>query len=268
MIPTFSVSSCRIWQATSLQTLRNFITMGCMKIATSLDYVGTIANSAALLHQEGAREVYACCTHAVFRYGSVTQFVALTKCLSGIFQLMAGPLWNILEFLEGSIAWYITLYLLHGEVKRFFFELLRIFFLCSSSLSLPCMHSNKHKVATSIWLVTLVLACAGLEQHVFGHNFVFWRLCYCIHVDKNLTVLCSTGGQPSSHWEAIRRTFPWGDHNQHCPGEGGKLLPTADRLISSQPSWRNHLACPRRLLCQQYFSIMMKIRITLIRIFF
>ena len=33
----------------------------------SLDSLGTIANSAALLHQEGAREVYACCTHAVFR---------------------------------------------------------------------------------------------------------------------------------------------------------------------------------------------------------
>jgi phosphoribosylpyrophosphate synthetase len=32
------------------------------------DTAGTIANSAALLHQEGAREVYACCTHAVFRY--------------------------------------------------------------------------------------------------------------------------------------------------------------------------------------------------------
>lgn len=30
--------------------------------------IGTIAKGAALLHQEGAREVYACCTHAVFRY--------------------------------------------------------------------------------------------------------------------------------------------------------------------------------------------------------
>jgi len=29
---------------------------------------GTIAKGAALLHEEGAREVYACCTHAVFRY--------------------------------------------------------------------------------------------------------------------------------------------------------------------------------------------------------
>lgn len=29
---------------------------------------GTISKGAALLHQEGAREVYACCTHAVFRY--------------------------------------------------------------------------------------------------------------------------------------------------------------------------------------------------------
>jgi ribose-phosphate pyrophosphokinase len=31
-----------------------------------IDTAGTITNSAALLHEEGAREVYACCTHAVF----------------------------------------------------------------------------------------------------------------------------------------------------------------------------------------------------------
>ncbi|CAI9103404.1 OLC1v1001873C1 [Oldenlandia corymbosa var. corymbosa] len=33
-----------------------------------IDTAGTITKGAALLHQEGAREVYACCTHAVFRY--------------------------------------------------------------------------------------------------------------------------------------------------------------------------------------------------------
>ena len=33
-----------------------------------LGFTGTIAKGAALLHQEGAREVYACSTHAVFRY--------------------------------------------------------------------------------------------------------------------------------------------------------------------------------------------------------
>ncbi|KAL2573649.1 hypothetical protein GLYMA_17G153200v4 [Glycine max] len=31
-----------------------------------IDTAGTIAEGAALLHEEGAREVYACCTHAVF----------------------------------------------------------------------------------------------------------------------------------------------------------------------------------------------------------
>ncbi|XP_022718079.1 ribose-phosphate pyrophosphokinase 1-like [Durio zibethinus] len=31
-----------------------------------IDTAGTIAKGAALLHQEGAKEVYACCTHAVF----------------------------------------------------------------------------------------------------------------------------------------------------------------------------------------------------------
>lgn len=34
---------------------------------SALLYLGTIAKGAALLHQEGAREVYACSTHAVFR---------------------------------------------------------------------------------------------------------------------------------------------------------------------------------------------------------
>ena len=34
--------------------------------------LGTIAKGAELLHQEGAREVYACCTHAVFRYATFT----------------------------------------------------------------------------------------------------------------------------------------------------------------------------------------------------
>eukprot|EP00262_Sarcandra_glabra_P005949 TRINITY_DN17916_c0_g2_i1.p1 TRINITY_DN17916_c0_g2~~TRINITY_DN17916_c0_g2_i1.p1 ORF type:complete len:372 (+),score=50.54 TRINITY_DN17916_c0_g2_i1:82-1116(+) len=33
-----------------------------------IDTAGTITKGAALLHQEGAREVYACSTHAVFRY--------------------------------------------------------------------------------------------------------------------------------------------------------------------------------------------------------
>ncbi|PPR94872.1 hypothetical protein GOBAR_AA25799 [Gossypium barbadense] len=43
-----------------------------------IDTAGTIAKGAALLHQEGAREVYACSTHAVFRYvmlgGSLSVF--------------------------------------------------------------------------------------------------------------------------------------------------------------------------------------------------
>eukprot|EP00850_Spirogloea_muscicola_P001521 SM000005S17318 [mRNA] locus=s5:1400905:1403730:+ [translate_table: standard] len=41
---------------------------------------GTIANGAALLHQEGAREVYACCTHAVFSPPAVE------RLSSGLFQ--------------------------------------------------------------------------------------------------------------------------------------------------------------------------------------
>lgn len=39
-----------------------------MEVSDWLVVTGTIAKGAALLHQEGAREVYACSTHAVFRY--------------------------------------------------------------------------------------------------------------------------------------------------------------------------------------------------------
>eukprot|EP00850_Spirogloea_muscicola_P010314 SM000060S19646 [mRNA] locus=s60:341219:343146:+ [translate_table: standard] len=45
-----------------------------------IDTAGTIANGAALLHQEGAREVYACCTHAVFSPPAVE------RLSSGLFQ--------------------------------------------------------------------------------------------------------------------------------------------------------------------------------------
>lgn len=45
-----------------------------------IDTAGTIANGAALLHSEGAREVYACCTHAVFSPP------AIERLSSGLFQ--------------------------------------------------------------------------------------------------------------------------------------------------------------------------------------
>ncbi|KAG9150460.1 hypothetical protein Leryth_010838 [Lithospermum erythrorhizon] len=45
-----------------------------------IDTAGTIAKGAALLHAEGAREVYACCTHAVFSPPAVE------RLSSGIFQ--------------------------------------------------------------------------------------------------------------------------------------------------------------------------------------
>uniref|UniRef100_A0A0D9VBP7 ribose-phosphate diphosphokinase n=1 Tax=Leersia perrieri TaxID=77586 RepID=A0A0D9VBP7_9ORYZ len=45
-----------------------------------IDTAGTIAKGAELLHQEGAREVYACCTHAVFSPP------AIERLSSGLFQ--------------------------------------------------------------------------------------------------------------------------------------------------------------------------------------
>ncbi|WVZ24541.1 hypothetical protein V8G54_003085 [Vigna mungo] len=49
-----------------------------------IDTAGTIAKGAALLHEEGAREVYACCTHAVFRY--CLRPPAIERLSSGLFQ--------------------------------------------------------------------------------------------------------------------------------------------------------------------------------------
>ncbi|KAM1127464.1 hypothetical protein ACFX2J_037341 [Malus domestica] len=45
-----------------------------------IDTAGTISKGAALLHQEGAREVYACCTHAVFSPP------AIERLSNGLFQ--------------------------------------------------------------------------------------------------------------------------------------------------------------------------------------
>ncbi|AES90848.2 putative ribose-phosphate diphosphokinase [Medicago truncatula] len=45
-----------------------------------IDTAGTIAKGAALLHEEGAREVYACCTHGVFSPP------AIERLSSGLFQ--------------------------------------------------------------------------------------------------------------------------------------------------------------------------------------
>lgn len=45
-----------------------------------IDTAGTISNAAKVLHQEGAREVYACATHAVFSPPAVE------RLSSGLFQ--------------------------------------------------------------------------------------------------------------------------------------------------------------------------------------
>ncbi|KAL8162600.1 hypothetical protein V2J09_014089 [Rumex salicifolius] len=56
-----------------------------------IDTAGTISEGAALLHKEGAREVYACCTHAVFSIDAMNDASevippAIERLSSGIFQ--------------------------------------------------------------------------------------------------------------------------------------------------------------------------------------
>jgi len=63
---------------------------------------GTIYNGAALLHAEGAREVYACCTHAVFRYVlilNLTCFLSLTSARRSTRQLHLLGSFNYRRFL-------------------------------------------------------------------------------------------------------------------------------------------------------------------------
>ncbi|KAG6399215.1 hypothetical protein SASPL_140691 [Salvia splendens] len=46
-----------------------------------IDTAGTIAKGAELLHEVGAREVYACSTHAVFRYDSTSNHISIDVAL-------------------------------------------------------------------------------------------------------------------------------------------------------------------------------------------
>lgn len=50
-----------------------------------IDTAGTITNAAKALHKEGAREVYACATHAVFSPP------ATERLSSGVFQVSSTP---------------------------------------------------------------------------------------------------------------------------------------------------------------------------------
>jgi ribose-phosphate pyrophosphokinase len=70
---SFCVSWCQwlYWQVMNL--IGDVQGKVAVMVDDMIDTAGTIANSAALLHQEGAREVYACCTHAVFRYIELIQ---------------------------------------------------------------------------------------------------------------------------------------------------------------------------------------------------
>lgn len=64
--------------------------------------LGTIAKGAALLHQEGAREVYACTTHAVFRYNG---------CYIIIIQLFL-----LVVYSKTLLWWYFVVNLLLGPI--------------------------------------------------------------------------------------------------------------------------------------------------------
>ncbi|KAK8703197.1 hypothetical protein V6N13_021523 [Hibiscus sabdariffa] len=88
-----------------------------------IDTAGTIARAAALLHEKGAREVYACCTHAVFSppaierlSGGLFQEVIVTNTLPiaeknyfpqltvlSVANLLAKTIWHIHDDNDGSM---------------------------------------------------------------------------------------------------------------------------------------------------------------------
>jgi hypothetical protein len=66
--------------------------------------------------------------------------------------------------------------------------------------------------------------------------------------------------QSTCNWAAIRRSVPGGDHYKYHPCEGEELLPSADCIVGCEPLGRNHLACPRWLLCEQHLPMIAIIR--------
>jgi len=88
-------------------------------------HVGTIAKGAALLHQEGAREVYACTTHAVFRYNScyISQLFLLMICCKTLSMVTScgesatRANYQQILFLEVLIEFYVSLFW-HIQGKR------------------------------------------------------------------------------------------------------------------------------------------------------
>ncbi|XP_017247759.1 ribose-phosphate pyrophosphokinase 1 isoform X2 [Daucus carota subsp. sativus] len=88
-----------------------------------IDTAGTIANGAALLHQEGAREVYACTTHAVFRLSSglfqeviITNTIPLSEhkyfpqlTVLSVANLLGETIWRVHDDYAGGIESFCNL---------------------------------------------------------------------------------------------------------------------------------------------------------------
>jgi len=87
--------------------------------------VGTIAKGAALLHQEGAREVYACTTHAVFRYNVcyINRLFLLMVCCETLLwwhfvvNMQQGPIINWLFSLKFWLSSLFHILAYTGEKK-------------------------------------------------------------------------------------------------------------------------------------------------------
>lgn len=177
-------------------------------------FSGTIYNGAELLHREGAREVYACCTHAVLRY-------TFLKCLSLSFQLRFKILCHLYTVLV-----ILPLYVL--------------------------MHDNDLEMLHKRHKYISLYFC--LSYKISQHYLIFCasRDCSAYELPLLPCVVRATYFwlQSTCYRETIRRAISWSYHDRHNTCERTQLLSPAHGVVSCQSSGRNHMAGAWWHLCE------------------
>ncbi|KAH9769739.1 Ribose-phosphate pyrophosphokinase 1 [Citrus sinensis] len=134
VITSFTSSLCLIFILQVMNLIGDVKGKVAVMVDDMIDTAGTIAKGAALLHQEGAREVYACCTHAVFSppaierlSGGLFQEVIVTNTIPvaeknyfpeltvlSIANLLGETIWRVHDDCSIAFASWIRLSILRG----------------------------------------------------------------------------------------------------------------------------------------------------------
>jgi hypothetical protein len=165
--------------------------------------IGTIAKGAALLHQEGAREVYACSTHAVFRYCKRE----VGNC-TGV-----------------SLHWYSF-----SNIQKHF-----TYFSCYMQTRTTLVDRRSWSNFSTIYNFKLIYGC------ILSGSIL---IPYYYHILK------SAGNR-----KAIKWVISGGHYNKYYTIAWAEKLSSTDSSVSCKSIRRDHLACSRRLLCQQHISM-------------